>query len=81
MHGFIVPSARIGPFLSRGRRSTVRTIRTVLGDSIVATCIFFPDWDKVKSMLRYPVIFDGRNLYDPAEVRAHGLEYYGVGIL
>lgn len=41
----------------------------------------FPDWDKVKSMLRYPVIFDGRNLYDPAEVRAHGLEYYGVGIL
>jgi UDPglucose 6-dehydrogenase len=25
------------------------------------------------------VIFDGRNLYDPAYVRASGLEYFGVG--
>lgn len=41
----------------------------------------FPDWAKLKAVLRYPVLFDGRNLYDPVEVRANGLEYYGVGIL
>jgi UDPglucose 6-dehydrogenase len=29
--------------------------------------------------LKTPVIFDGRNLYDPAEVRAAGLEYQPIG--
>ena len=41
----------------------------------------FPDWARVKAALRYPVLFDGRNLYDPEEVRRNGLEYHGVGIL
>ena len=30
-------------------------------------------------MLRQPVIFDGRNLYEPAVVRSHGLEYFAIG--
>ncbi len=38
-----------------------------------------PDFDEVRKRLREPVIFDGRNLYDPEMMRACGIEYYGVG--
>lgn len=38
-----------------------------------------PDFDDVRRRLRTPVIIDGRNLYDPATVRSHGLEYEGIG--
>jgi UDPglucose 6-dehydrogenase len=38
-----------------------------------------PDFDDLKRALRSPVIFDGRNLYEPAVVRAHGLEYHAIG--
>ncbi len=38
-----------------------------------------PDFDAVKAALKSPVIFDGRNLYEPAVVRSHGLEYYPIG--
>ncbi len=40
-----------------------------------------PDFQKIKQVLRTPAIFDGRNLYDPAEVRRNGLEYYPIGRL
>jgi UDPglucose 6-dehydrogenase len=40
-----------------------------------------PDFQRVKLALRTPAIFDGRNLYDPAEVRQNGLEYYPIGRL
>ena len=29
--------------------------------------------------MKQPVIFDGRNLYDPAELRRLGFEYFGIG--
>ena len=38
-----------------------------------------PDFDRIKATLRTPVIFDGRNLYDPAAVEESGLAYYGIG--
>lgn len=38
-----------------------------------------PDFDRIKRALRAPVIFDGRNQYDPAQLRAAGFEYQGVG--
>jgi len=38
-----------------------------------------PDFDAIRERLKLPVIFDGRNLYDPAEVRRHGLEYHAIG--
>jgi len=38
-----------------------------------------PDFDGLKRSLKSPVIFDGRNLYDPAVVQGHGLEYYAIG--
>ncbi|MGB3222151.1 MAG: UDP-glucose/GDP-mannose dehydrogenase family protein [Desulforhopalus sp.] len=38
-----------------------------------------PDFGKMHEELRDKVIFDGRNLYDPARVEAIGLAYYGIG--
>lgn len=38
-----------------------------------------PDFDRVKKLLKYPVIFDGRNQYDPAEMRGRGFEYFCIG--
>jgi len=38
-----------------------------------------PDFGELKRALKEPVIFDGRNLYEPAVVRAHGLEYHAIG--
>ena len=38
-----------------------------------------PDFAAMKARLAAPVIFDGRKLYDPAVVRAHGFEYFPIG--
>jgi UDPglucose 6-dehydrogenase len=38
-----------------------------------------PDFDQIKSELKHPVIFDGRNLYDPQFVKRFGLKYYAIG--
>jgi UDPglucose 6-dehydrogenase len=38
-----------------------------------------PDFPKLQRTLRDAVVFDGRNLYDPAEIEAAGLAYYGIG--
>jgi UDPglucose 6-dehydrogenase len=38
-----------------------------------------PDFDHVKKVLTEPVIFDGRNLYDPLQLRTMGITYYAIG--
>jgi UDPglucose 6-dehydrogenase len=38
-----------------------------------------PDFDHLKRTLRQPVVFDGRNLFDPELMRTEGLEYYSIG--
>jgi UDPglucose 6-dehydrogenase len=38
-----------------------------------------PDFDTIKTTLKHPVIFDGRNLYDPQHPRKAGLEYFAIG--
>lgn len=38
-----------------------------------------PDFDAIKAALRTPAIFDGRNLYNPSQVRSHGIEYFAIG--
>jgi UDPglucose 6-dehydrogenase len=38
-----------------------------------------PDFAELKRSLKSPVVFDGRNLYEPATVLSHGLEYYPIG--
>jgi UDPglucose 6-dehydrogenase len=38
-----------------------------------------PDFDRLREVLKSAVIFDGRNLYDPAMVRRFGLTYHAIG--
>jgi UDPglucose 6-dehydrogenase len=38
-----------------------------------------PDFDRLKAHLKQPVIFDGRNLYEPELVRSAGFEYFPIG--
>ncbi len=38
-----------------------------------------PDFDAMKDLLREPVIFDGRNQYDPATLKENGFTYFGIG--
>ena len=38
-----------------------------------------PDYDRLKTLLKQPLIFDGRNLYDPALMARMGLQYFAIG--
>ena len=37
------------------------------------------DLDRLRTLLKYPIVLDGRNLYDPATMVEHGFSYYSVG--
>src|SRR5262245_2389273 len=39
-----------------------------------------PDFDRMRGLLKQPVIFDGRNVYSPKVLRDHGFTYYGIGV-
>ncbi|WP_100639700.1 UDP-glucose dehydrogenase family protein [Marinobacter salexigens] len=58
--------------------------QTLRGADVLAICTEWkefrsPDFDAIKSTLREPVIFDGRNLYEPEILDRHGLIYYAIG--
>jgi UDPglucose 6-dehydrogenase len=38
-----------------------------------------PDFELIKKRLKQPVIFDGRNLYEPDSMALYGIEYHGIG--
>ena len=38
-----------------------------------------PDFARMRKLMRSPVIFDGRNLYKPDQIRAHGFTYISIG--
>ena len=38
-----------------------------------------PDFDDIKRRLKQPVIFDGRNVYEPADMQSLGITHYSVG--
>jgi UDPglucose 6-dehydrogenase len=38
-----------------------------------------PDFNRIKSLLRRPIVIDGRNLYDAAKMRALGFTYDSIG--
>jgi UDPglucose 6-dehydrogenase len=37
------------------------------------------DFDRLKSLLKHPIIFDGRNLYSPEQMKRRGFQYISVG--
>lgn len=39
-----------------------------------------PDFDEIKKSLKNPIIFDGRNQYDPVLLKEKGFEYYQIGV-
>ncbi|MDI7268410.1 MAG: UDP-glucose/GDP-mannose dehydrogenase family protein [Myxococcota bacterium] len=39
-----------------------------------------PDFERLKALMRRPVVFDGRNLYASAGLTEAGFEYYGIGV-
>ena len=38
-----------------------------------------PDFERIKSSLKQPVVFDGRNVWEPSLMRALGIEHHGIG--
>lgn len=38
-----------------------------------------PDFEQIKSRLKNPIIFDGRNLFEPSLMAENGIEYHGIG--
>ncbi|MEW6646160.1 MAG: UDP-glucose/GDP-mannose dehydrogenase family protein [Pseudomonadota bacterium] len=38
-----------------------------------------PDFERIKSALKTPLIFDGRNQFEPSSMQEMGIEYYGIG--
>ena len=56
----------------------------ITGADCLAICtewrnFWSPDFQEMKTLLRTPVIFDGRNLYDPAYMQELNIEYFGIG--
>ncbi len=54
------------------------------GADVLAICTEWqvfrsPDFPRIKSLLRTPAIFDGRNLYDPRGLNDQGFVYYAIG--
>jgi UDPglucose 6-dehydrogenase len=50
-------------------------------------CFIFTDWKEIKEtapsefkrLMRTPLVYDGRNLFNPAEMQSAGVEYYSIG--
>jgi UDPglucose 6-dehydrogenase len=38
-----------------------------------------PDFERIRNLLAKPIIFDGRNIYDSADLRKLGFTYYSIG--
>jgi UDPglucose 6-dehydrogenase len=38
-----------------------------------------PDFGRMRKLMRNPVVFDGRNIYQPQQMKAHGFTYYSIG--
>lgn len=38
-----------------------------------------PDFNRMADLMKKKVIFDGRNIYDPSELKSHGFKYFGIG--
>ncbi|RLA90483.1 MAG: UDP-glucose 6-dehydrogenase [Deltaproteobacteria bacterium] len=61
--------------------SAYQALEGVDGLMIVTEWMMFrePDFERMRGLMRAPVIFDGRNLYDPDKMRKKGFTYFSVG--
>ena len=79
------PEATAAASAFAGRIKTVRRSEEALaGADGLVICTDWqefrtPDFEMIRATLKRPVIFDGRNLYDPELVSRYGLEYHSVG--
>lgn len=71
-----------------GDRDDLRLVSTpdevVEGVDALAICTEWkifrsPDFELLKARMNHPVIFDGRNLFEPTRLARYGLEYYAIG--
>ena len=69
----------------RGAMHYVDSPEEALKDA--AICFVFTEWGEIKavtpkeykSLMRSPLVYDGRNLYEPKEMKEAGVEYYSIG--
>jgi UDPglucose 6-dehydrogenase len=40
----------------------------------------FPNWNVIKKLIKKPVVFDGRNIYDRKELVSNGYDYFCIGV-
>jgi UDPglucose 6-dehydrogenase len=38
-----------------------------------------PDFNRMRTLMKAPIIFDGRNLFTPDQMKQHGFTYYSIG--
>lgn len=77
----LFPEGRIG----KGRMSYVDSPELALKEANI--CFIFTEWKQIKSLeanqykelMQTPLVYDGRNLYSPADMEQGGVEYYGIG--
>jgi len=80
------------PIASDNVRSVAGDRITLVGDPYIAAAgadavvlitewhqLRQPDYARLRGLVRTPVLFDGRNVWDPAEARRAGFEYVGIG--
>ena len=72
-----------GAVLDESSRPDVAVWRKQGADALVVVTEWkqfrSPDFQKLREQLKDAAVFDGRNLYEPGEVEAAGLAYYGIG--
>ncbi len=73
-----------GPCMN-GTIKCVDNIEDALKDANV--CFIFTEWDEIKAvkpevykkLMRTPLVYDGRNIYNPRDMKAAGVEYHSIG--
>lgn len=71
--------------LGKGSIHYVKSAKEALEGANV--CFIFTEWNEIKAvrpveykrMMRTPIVYDGRNIYDIHEMRESGVEYYSIG--
>jgi UDPglucose 6-dehydrogenase len=96
IEALLAAGATVTAFDPEAMREARRVLGDRIGyaDNAIAACkgadalILVTEWsefrhldlEEIKPLLKQPVLFDGRNIWDPVRVRAQGFSYYGIGV-